>query len=139
MSEKQRSMATDSMRFYATGRRRTAVARVWLVNGEGKITINRRRAEDYLCRITALRVVEQPLSLTGTRDKYDVWCSAKGGGLSGQAGAIRLGIARALLRVSDEYRDALKDAGYLTRDSRKSERKKYGRKGARARFQFSKR
>ena len=132
-------MATDSMRFYATGRRRTAVARVWLMNGEGKITINRRDAEGYMSRSTAMRVVEQPLQVTGSRDKYDVWCTAKGGGLSGQAAAIRLGIARALLRVSDEYRDALKEAGYLTRDARKKERKKYGRKGARARFQFSKR
>jgi small subunit ribosomal protein S9 len=132
-------MATDSMRFYATGRRRTAIARVWLSGGDGKITINRRDAEGYMCRLTSMRVVEQPLHLTGTRDKYDVWCTAKGGGLSGQAAAIRLGIARALLRVSDEYRDALKDAGYLTRDARKKERKKYGRKGARARFQFSKR
>jgi small subunit ribosomal protein S9 len=82
---------------------------------------------------------EQPLVATNTRDKFDVWCTAKGGGLTSQSGAVRLGIARALLRVSDEYREALKDAGYLTRDSRKKERKKYGRKGARARFQFSKR
>jgi len=132
-------MATDSMRFYATGRRKTAVARVWLLEGEGAIKINKRDGEDYLARATNFRVVEQPLQVTGTRDKYDVWCTAKGGGLTGQAGAIRLGIARALLRISDEYRDALKDAGYLTRDARKKERKKYGRKGARARFQFSKR
>ena len=132
-------MASDNMRFYATGRRRTAIARVWLMNGEGKITINRRDAENYLARTTNMRVVEQPLQLAGARDQYDVWATARGGGLSGQAGAIRLGIARALLRVSDEYRDSLKDAGYLTRDARKKERKKYGRKGARARFQFSKR
>jgi small subunit ribosomal protein S9 len=79
------------------------------------------------------------MSVTGTRDKFDVWATAKGGGLSSQASAVRLGIARALLRVSDEYRDALKENGYLTRDSRKKERKKYGRRGARARFQFSKR
>jgi small subunit ribosomal protein S9 len=132
-------MANDSMRFYATGRRKTAIARVWLLDGEGKITINRRDAESYLSRGTNIRVVEQPMQVTNTRDKYDVWCTAKGGGLTGQAAAIRLGIARALLRVSDEYRDGLKDAGYLTRDARKKERKKYGRKGARARFQFSKR
>jgi small subunit ribosomal protein S9 len=132
-------MANDSMRFYATGRRKTSVARVWLLDGEGKITINRREAESYLRRGTNMSVVEQPMQLTNTRDKYDVWCTAKGGGLTGQANAIRLGIARALLRVSDEYRDGLKDAGYLTRDARKKERKKYGRKGARARFQFSKR
>ena len=132
-------MASQNMRFYATGRRKTSVARVWLFDGEGKITINRRDAEGYLARDTNLRVVEQPLHETGTRDQYDVWATAKGGGLSGQAAAVRLGIARALLRVSDEHREPLKDAGYLTRDSRKKERKKYGRKGARARFQFSKR
>ncbi len=132
-------MATSDMRFYATGRRKTAVARVWLLEGQGKITINRRDAERYLTRATNMKVVEQPMQVTGTRDKFDVWCTAKGGGLSGQAAAVRLGIARALLRVSDEYRDVLKHAGYLTRDARKKERKKYGRKGARARFQFSKR
>lgn len=132
-------MASQNMRFYATGRRKTSVARVWLFDGEGKITINRRDAEGYLARDTNLRVVEQPLHETGTRDQYDVWATAKGGGLSGQAAAVRLGIARALLRVSDEHREPLKGSGYLTRDSRKKERKKYGRKGARARFQFSKR
>lgn len=132
-------MATDNMRFYSTGRRKTSIARVWIFDGEGKITINRRDGERYLTRQTNFKVVEQPLMATGSRDKYDVWCTAQGGGLSGQANAIRLGIARALLRVSDEYRDPLKDAGYLTRDARKKERKKYGRKGARARFQFSKR
>lgn len=130
---------TDTMKFYATGRRKTAVARVWLFDGEGKITINRRDAEHYLARGTNMKMVEQPLVNTGTRDKYDVWATCKGGGLVGQAGAMRLGIARALLRVSDEYRDDLKHAGYLTRDARKKERKKYGRRGARARFQFSKR
>ncbi len=133
------AITSDSMTFYATGRRKTSVARVWLFNGSGKITINRREAERYVTRATNLKIVEQPLQATNTRDKYDVWCTAKGGGLSSQSGAVRLGIARALLRVSDEYREALKDAGYLTRDSRKKERKKYGRKGARARFQFSKR
>ncbi|MEM6995657.1 MAG: 30S ribosomal protein S9 [Myxococcota bacterium] len=132
-------MATNTMKVYATGRRKTSIARVWMLNGEGKIQINRRDGEEYLTRVTNFRVVEQPLVATGTRDQYDVWCTAKGGGLSGQAHAIRLGIARALLRVSDEYRDPLKEAGYLTRDARKKERKKYGRKGARARFQFSKR
>lgn len=132
-------MATNTMKFYATGRRKRSIARVWLFNGEGKIEINRRDGEEYLTRVTNFRIVEQPLQATGTREQYDVWCTTKGGGLSGQAHAIRLGIARALLRVSDEYRDPLKEAGYLTRDARKKERKKYGRKGARARFQFSKR
>ena len=132
-------MAQNTMKFYATGRRKTAVARVWLFPGEGKILINRREAEGYLNRATNMKLIEQPLNATGTREKYDVWCTAKGGGLSGQAGAIRLGIARALLRVAAEHREPLKAAGYLTRDPRKAERKKYGRKGARARFQFSKR
>lgn len=127
------------MRFYATGRRKRAIARVWLMPGEGKITINRREADGYLTRTTNMKVVEQPLVATGTRDSYDVWCTARGGGLSGQAGAIRLGIARALLRIDAEHRGVLKANGYLTRDPRKIERKKYGRKGARARFQFSKR
>jgi small subunit ribosomal protein S9 len=132
-------MAKDTMKFYATGRRKTAIARVWLFPGEGNITINRRDAEAYLNRATVLKLVEQPLMATGTREKYDVWATARGGGLSGQAGAIRLGIARALIRVAEEHREPLKAAGYLTRDPRKAERKKYGRKGARARFQFSKR
>ncbi|MBV1861407.1 MAG: 30S ribosomal protein S9 [Nannocystaceae bacterium] len=130
---------TDNMRFYATGRRKNAIARVWLMNGEGKITINRRDGEAYLARSTVFRVVEQPLQLADAREDYDVWATAKGGGLSGQAAAIRLGISRALLRISEEHREPLKTAGYLTRDARKKERKKYGRKGARARFQFSKR
>jgi small subunit ribosomal protein S9 len=132
-------MAKDSMKFYATGRRKRAIARVWLMPGEGKITINRRDAEAYLTRGTNMKVVEQPLVATNTREEYDVWATAHGGGLSGQANAVRLGIARALLRVDPEHRGALKGAGYLTRDARKVERKKYGRKGARARFQFSKR
>lgn len=127
------------MKFYATGRRKRAIARVWLMPGEGKITINRREAEAYLTRPTNLKVVEQPLVATNTREAYDVWATAHGGGLSGQANAIRLGIARALLRVDPEHRADLKGPGYLTRDPRKTERKKYGRKGARARFQFSKR
>ena len=132
-------MAKDTMKYYATGRRKTAVARVWLFPGEGKILINRREADSYLCRPTNMKLIEQPLVATGSREKYDVWATAKGGGLSGQAGAVRLGIARALLRVDAELRGALKDSGYLTRDSRKVERKKYGRAGARRRFQFSKR
>jgi small subunit ribosomal protein S9 len=132
-------MAKDTMKFYATGRRKRAIARVWLFPGEGKIVINNRDADAYLARPTNMKLIEQPLNATGSREKYDVWATCKGGGLSGQAGAIRLGIARALLRVAGEFRDPLKKAGYLTRDSRKVERKKYGRAGARARFQFSKR
>ncbi|HEY8376140.1 MAG TPA: 30S ribosomal protein S9 [Nannocystis sp.] len=132
-------MAKDTMKYYATGRRKCAVARVWLFPGEGKILINRRDADAYLCRPTNVKLIEQPLLATGSREKYDVWCTAKGGGLSGQAGAIRLGIARALLQIDPEVRATLKSAGYLTRDSREVERKKYGRAGARRRFQFSKR
>ncbi|MEE9384246.1 MAG: 30S ribosomal protein S9 [Nannocystaceae bacterium] len=127
------------MRFYATGRRKSAVARVWLMSGSGKITINERDAEAYLCRATILKIVEQPLVTLDAREKYDVWCTARGGGLSAQAGAIRLGISRALVGVDAENRTALKAAGYLSRDARKVERKKYGQRGARARFQFSKR
>ncbi|MFY0534635.1 30S ribosomal protein S9 [Nannocystis pusilla] len=132
-------MAKDTMKYYATGRRKSAVARVWLFPGEGKILINRREADSYLCRPTNLKLIEQPLVAAGSREKYDVWATANGGGLSGQAGAIRLGIARALLQVDPEARGALKSSGYLTRDSRAVERKKYGRAGARRRFQFSKR
>ena len=132
-------MATGTMKFYPTGRRKCAIARVWLFPGEGKIIINNRDADAYLARPTNMKLIEQPLNATGTREKYDVWATCKGGGLSGQAGAVRLGIARALLRIAGDYRDSLKRSGYLTRDSRKVERKKYGRAGARARFQFSKR
>ena len=127
------------MKYYATGRRKTAIARVWLMPGSGKISINRRDAEAYLTRATNMKFVEQPLVETETREEFDVWATAKGGGLSGQAGAVRLGIARALVRINGEHRGSLKAAGYLTRDPRKKERKKYGRRGARARFQFSKR
>jgi small subunit ribosomal protein S9 len=126
-------------KYYSTGRRKCAVARVWLIPGQGRILINRRDAEAYLARGTNLKIVEQPLNATDTREKFDVWCTTNGGGLTGQAGAIRLGIARALLRVNAEHRGALKAHGHLSRDSRVKERKKYGRRGARARFQFSKR
>ena len=115
-------MATDTMKFYATGRRKCAIARVWLFPGEGKIIINNRDADAYLARPTNMKLIEQPLNATGTREKYDVWATCKGGGLSGQAGAVRLGIARALLRIAGDYRDSLKRSGYLTRDSRKVER-----------------
>ncbi len=132
-------MAKDSMRYYSTGRRKRAVARVWLLEGSGNIQVNRRDAREYMRRKTNMYILEQPLKATDSGDSYDVWCTVKGGGLSGQAGAIRLGIARALLRASEDRREPLKAFGLLTRDARKKERKKYGRKGARARFQFSKR
>jgi small subunit ribosomal protein S9 len=124
---------------YATGRRKHAVARVWLQPGNGKIEINHRTLEDYFGRETSRMVFRQPLELTETSGRFDVFVNVSGGGLSGQAGAIRHGLSRALLKVDPAYRPSLKKAGYLTRDARAKERKKYGQRGARARFQFSKR
>lgn len=125
--------------FYATGRRKEAVARVWIQPGEGKVSINHRSLEDYFGRETSRMVFRQALELTETVGQMDVVCSVKGGGLSGQAAAIRHGISRALTQFNPELRGALKKAGYMTRDARKKERKKYGQPGARKRFQFSKR
>jgi small subunit ribosomal protein S9 len=124
---------------YATGRRKHAVARVWLQPGNGKIAINTRSLEDYFGRETSRMVFRQPLELTETSGTFDIFVTVCGGGLSGQADAIRHGISRALCRFNPELRGSLKKAGYLTRDARKKERKKYGQRGARARFQFSKR
>jgi len=125
--------------FYSTGRRKTSVARVYLKRGEGRILINKKDADEYLMRETLKMIIMQPFELTGTTGQFDVSVNVNGGGISGQAGAIKHGISRALLKVSDEYRKPLKKAGYLTRDAREVERKKYGQRGARARFQFSKR
>ncbi len=125
--------------FYATGRRKEAVARVWLAPGNGKISINQRSLEEYFGRETSRMVFRQALELTETSGQFDIFVNVRGGGLSGQADAIRHGISRALTRVNPELRPTLKKAGYLTRDSRAKERKKYGQRGARARFQFSKR
>jgi len=125
--------------FTSTGRRKSSVARVYLKPGEGRILINRKDADTYLGRETLKMIIMQPFELTGTAGQYDVAVNVRGGGVSGQAGAIKHGISRALLQVSDEYRKPLKKAGYLTRDAREVERKKYGQRGARARFQFSKR
>jgi small subunit ribosomal protein S9 len=124
---------------YSTGRRKEAVARVWLQPGTGKSEINHRTLEDYFGRETSRMVFRQALELTETTGAFDVFVNVSGGGLSGQAAAIRHGISRALLKVDPAYRGALKKAGYLTRDARAKERKKYGQRGARARFQFSKR
>ena len=124
---------------YSTGRRKEAVARVWLQPGNGKISINTRSLEDYFGRETSRMVFRQPLELTETSGSFDIFVTVRGGGLSGQADAIRHGISRALCRFNPELRGGLKKAGYLTRDARKKERKKYGQRGARARFQFSKR
>ena len=124
---------------YATGRRKHAVARVWLQPGSGKIAINDRSLEEYFGRETSRMVFRQALELTETSGQFDVFVNVRGGGLSGQADAIRHGISRSLIKIDPAFRPALKKAGYLTRDARAKERKKYGQRGARARFQFSKR
>ncbi|MGB9698710.1 MAG: 30S ribosomal protein S9 [Thermodesulfobacteriota bacterium] len=125
--------------FYGTGKRKTAVARVWMRPGQGKFTVNERELENYFPLETAKAMIFQPLELTGTLGQFDISVNVQGGGIKGQAGAIRHGISRALLTVKDEFREILKKAGLLTRDSRIKERKKYGQKGARKRFQYSKR
>lgn len=127
------------VQYYGTGRRKESVARVRLVPGEGRIVINKRDIDDYFGLETLKLIVKQPLALTDTLGKYDVLVNANGGGISGQAGAIRHGIARALLKVDPEFRTTLKKAGFLTRDPRMKERKKYGLKAARRAPQFSKR
>ncbi len=130
---------TDKIMFYGTGRRKSSIARVRLVEGKGTITINGVNIDEYLGQETLKVIVKQPLTVTNTVDKYDVICKVQGGGFTGQAGAIRLGIARALLEANAEYRPTLKAAGFLTRDPRMKERKKYGLKKARKAPQFSKR
>ncbi len=125
--------------FYGTGRRKKSVARVRVYPGTGKITINDRSIDDYFGLETLKLIVRQPLALTGTTEKFDIVCRVNGGGVTGQAGAIRHGIARALLQYDEALRPALKKAGFLTRDPRMKERKKYGLKGARRAPQFSKR
>ena len=127
-----------NVQYYGTGRRKKSVARVRLVPGNGAITINKRDIDDYFGLETLKVVVKQPLELTKTVGKFDVLVNVQGGGFTGQAGAIRHGIARALLEVDDEYRALLKSAGFLTRDPRMKERKKYGLKAARRAPQFSK-
>jgi small subunit ribosomal protein S9 len=130
---------TESTQFVGTGRRKTATARVRLRPGSGQIVVNKQAVEAYFDRPTAVMILRQPLETTETADKFDVFVTVAGGGKSGQAGAVRHGISRALLTYDAELRPALKRAGFLTRDARGKERKKYGQKGARARFQFSKR
>jgi small subunit ribosomal protein S9 len=126
-------------KYEATGRRKTSVARVRLAPGSGNIVINGRSVEDYLRRGALEMILVQPLQLTETRERFDIHISTRGGGLRGQAGAACLGIARALLKYNPDMRSSLKKAGFLTRDPREKERKKYGLAGARKRFQFSKR
>ena len=128
-----------SAKFYGTGRRKKSIARVYLVPGNGNITINKRNIEEYFGLETLKVIVHQPLVLTETGDKFDVIVTVRGGGFTGQAGAIRHGISRALLQADADYRPVLKKAGFLTRDPRMKERKKYGLKAARRAPQFSKR
>jgi len=125
--------------YYGTGRRKTSVARVYLRPGKGEIRINKREFEDYFPNEALRMIIRQPLTLTETVENFDILVNVGGGGISGQAGAVRHGITRALLEFNGELRPTLKKAGLITRDPRKKERKKYGQKGARARFQFSKR
>lgn len=125
--------------YYATGRRKTAIARTWITSGNGEIIINNRPVDDYFKVGSAKKLVTQPLDLTSTLDSFDIKIRVIGGGITGQAGAIRHGITRALMKVQPELRQVLKKAGFVKRDPRAKERKKYGQKGARARFQFSKR
>lgn len=130
---------TTSVQYYGTGRRKSATARVFLRKGKGRIFINKRTVEDYFPREVLRQEMLRPLADVELADEFDAFITVKGGGNSGQAGAVRLGISRALLEINPEYRAILKPKGYLTRDARKVERKKYGQKGARAHFQFSKR
>ena len=125
--------------YYGTGRRKCAIARVWLTPGEGKILVNDRDFKEYLGRPVLEILVQSPFVTLGIEGRYDIRATTTGGGISGQAGALRLGISRALLELDSEFRKSLKAAGFLTRDSRVKERKKYGRKRARRAFQFSKR
>jgi len=129
--------ATD--KFYGTGRRKKSIARVYMTPGKGDIVINKRRIDEYFGLETLKTIVRQPLTATGTADKYDILVNVRGGGTTGQAGAIRHGISRALIKADADFRPVLKKEGFLTRDPRMKERKKYGLKGARRAPQFSKR
>ena len=125
--------------YYATGKRKSSIARVWIKPGTGEIIVNTKTLQNYFGRETSKMVVMQPLELTENVGKFDIFCTVKGGGDSGQAGAIKHGITKALLQIDADLRGTLKKAGFITRDSRIKERKKYGKKAARASFQFSKR
>ncbi len=132
-------MSEGAIEYYGTGRRKTSAARVYLRPGSGKITVNQKSLDAYFPNEMLKMIIRHPLVITETTDKFDVLVRVSGGGSAGQAGALRHGIARALLEYNPELRARLKEAGFLTRDPRKVERKKYGRPGARKRFQFSKR
>ena len=129
----------EANNYYGTGRRKNAIARVWVMPGTGNVTINKRELSEYFGKKTLEMIVRQPLVLTSTLDKYDVVASVHGGGTTGQAGAVRHGVARALVQADAELRPALKEAGFMTRDPRMKERRKYGLKKARKASQFSKR
>jgi small subunit ribosomal protein S9 len=129
----------SQIKSYGTGRRKSSIARVWLVPGKGSIKINKRTLDNYFGRESLSTVVEKPLELVNKKNELDVFAKVEGGGITGQAGALQHGIARALLQYDPTLRSILKKEGLLTRDARMKERKKYGQKGARARFQFSKR
>ncbi len=126
-------------RYYATGRRKYAVARVYMKEGSGTILVNKRNFDDYFTRDSLKMIIRQPFEITGNKDKFDLYVNVSGGGVSGQAGAVKHGISKALLEYNIELRPILKKGGFLTRDPRVKERKKYGQPGARKRFQFSKR
>jgi small subunit ribosomal protein S9 len=130
---------SEPIQYYGTGRRKTAAARVYLRPGTGSLEVNRKPFDDYFPNEALKMIIRQPLVITETADKFDIYVRVSGGGPTGQAGALRHGIARALVAYNPELRGKLKEAGFLTRDSREVERKKYGRPGARKRFQFSKR
>lgn len=138
-TEERKPVVDDQGRSYATGKRKDAIARVWVKPGSGKITVNGRDQETYFARPTLRLIVNQPFAVAGRENQYDVVATVKGGGLSGQAGAVKHGISKALQQAEPELRAALKAAGFLTRDSRVVERKKYGKAKARRSFQFSKR
>ena len=126
-------------KFYATGKRKESIAKVWVQKGDGKITVNNKSLKEYFCRESLECIVKHPLITTNTLETVDIQATVQGGGISGQSGAMRLGIARALILTDADLRGPLKKAGFLTRDSRTVERKKYGQPGARKKFQFSKR
>jgi small subunit ribosomal protein S9 len=126
-------------RLYATGKRKTAIARVWMSPGSGRIIVNKRELEDYFKSETLRMTLKQPLVLTANENRFDIMANVRGGGISGQADAIKYGIAKAIVELNPDYKPILKKAGFLTRDARIKERKKYGQRGARARFQYSKR
>jgi small subunit ribosomal protein S9 len=137
--ENRLEKAMTDKRFYATGRRKSSVARVYMKEGSGVLTVNKRNFDDYFTRDSLKMLIMQPLEMTGQKGKLDFFVNVCGGGVAGQAGAVKHGIAKALIEYDPEMRSLLKKAGFLTRDSRMKERKKYGQPGARKRFQFSKR